>query len=49
MKDRRHFLLFLYRITYNQMYYIFVVNGREDKKFIMDELTPQLKDVKIKY
>lgn len=31
------------------MYYIFVVNGREDKKFIMDELTPQLKDVKIKY
>ena len=31
------------------MYYIFIVNGREDKAFIMDDLTPQLKDVSIKY
>lgn len=31
------------------MYYIFVVNGRADKGFIMDELQPQLKDVSIEY
>ena len=31
------------------MYYIFVVNGRADKGFIMDELQPQLKDVNIEY
>lgn len=31
------------------MYYIFVVNGREDKAFIMDDLMPQLKEVNIEY
>lgn len=31
------------------MYYIFVVNGRADKGFIMDEVKSQLKDVDIKY
>lgn len=31
------------------MYYIFVVNGREDKAFIMDDLMPQLKEVNVEY
>ncbi len=31
------------------MYYVFIVNGRDDKKFIMDDLTPQLERVSIKY
>lgn len=31
------------------MKYIFVVNGREDKAFIMDDLMPQLRDVNIEY
>lgn len=31
------------------MLYIFVINGREDKAFIMDDLMPQLKEVSIKY
>ena len=31
------------------MLYYFIVNGREDKAFIMDDLMPQLKDVSIKY
>lgn len=31
------------------MHYIFIVNGRDDKKFIMEDLEPQLKDVQIDY
>lgn len=31
------------------MHYIFIVNGRSDKQFIMDELEPQLKSAPIQY
>lgn len=31
------------------MYWIFVINGREDKRFIDDDLLPQLADAGIKY
>ena len=31
------------------MYYIFIVNGREDKAFIMDDLIPKIREVDIKY
>lgn len=31
------------------MYYIFVINGRPDKAFILDEVRAQLKDVRIDY
>ena len=33
----------------NHMHYIFVINGRQDKKFIDDELTPQLEGIDISY
>lgn len=31
------------------MLYYFIVNGREDKKFIMEDLEPQLKDIQEEY